>query len=151
MRSNQVDEFFTRCQYRMYAELNRTSEKNPPLGYLFAIPVVMADVALKLIKVIAQVIESLVLAIFNLIGATCGKHAEWAHGCQIKDTIYYVEKMFKKIAYVAVAALLTPIYLIYQLTISFMYPTKVNPIHEKLAINCVEISNPLESNNWAFS
>ena len=142
MRSNRVDEFFGLVNSQIYNDFNKRSAKSPKIGHLMAIPVALADVLLKLVKITAQIIESIVVAIFNLIGASCFRKAQWAKTCQIKDAIYYIEKMFRSIVYLPVAALLTPIFLIYQMVILFKYPQKANSTQERFAFNDEEATAP---------
>jgi hypothetical protein len=82
------------------------------------------DVTLETLKTPLKVIESVVMAAINLLGAVfCCEYET------VKLSLFYVRETFKNLTDLPVAAVMAPVLFVYQIAITLWDPKRANSIN----------------------
>lgn len=100
-----VEKSISKLQDPFYSGIN----KHEVIGRLISIPVSILDVTLETIKTPLKIIECLVLAIINLLGAA------FSDKFTLKDALYNTERMLFNTLGIPVVVVMVPLKLLYQL------------------------------------
>lgn len=126
----------TEIQNELYNQFNVFSKSHQTMGRLGSLPVALLDVTLDIAKPLLSIIEGVVLAVLNLVGAPFSKTYEFKdkndntliYQCTYKDSLASIDFAIVSAAIVPAKLITAPLKIIFQTIAIAMDPVNVNPI-----------------------
>lgn len=128
MKTMIVDSCISRAQNALIAEFNEFAKTHECGSRALAIPVVLADTLLQVVKIPLAIIEYVAFAAINLFGAA------FSEKCASYDAIFCFEEALHQ----CVDAIALPLRFLWQIPPTICYPERVGSIRW----GCKNIGNP---------